>query len=97
MMGHILKGTALILAVGLSFGASAQEQAGTLPDYVPLLPQVKAKATPIDPQKGYAVRELKPDIYMITEGAYESVFVTTGKGVVLFDAPPPSLSTSCPR
>jgi glyoxylase-like metal-dependent hydrolase (beta-lactamase superfamily II) len=88
MMGHILKGTAVILAVGLSFGASAQEQAGTLPDYVPLLPQVKAKATPIDPQKGYAVRELKPDIYMITEGAYESVFVTTGKGVVLFDAPP---------
>jgi glyoxylase-like metal-dependent hydrolase (beta-lactamase superfamily II) len=25
---------------------------------------------------------------MITEGAYESAFVTTGKGVVLFDAPP---------
>lgn len=25
---------------------------------------------------------------MITEGAYESVFATTGQGVVLFDAPP---------
>lgn len=59
-----------------------------LPDYVPLLPQVKAKAPVIDPQKGYLVKQLKPDVYMITEGAYESAFVTTRKGVVLFDAPP---------
>jgi glyoxylase-like metal-dependent hydrolase (beta-lactamase superfamily II) len=64
------------------------QTADTLPDYVPLLPQVKAKAPLIDPQKGYAVKEVKPNIYMITEGAYEAVFVTTGKGVVLFDAPP---------
>jgi glyoxylase-like metal-dependent hydrolase (beta-lactamase superfamily II) len=64
------------------------QSAGNLPDYVPLLPQVKAKATVIDPRKGYAVQQLKPDVFMITEGAYESVFVTTGKGVVLFDAPP---------
>lgn len=59
-----------------------------LPDYVPLLPQVKAKAPVIDPIKGYLVKQLKPDVYMITDGAYESAFVTTGKGVVLFDAPP---------
>jgi glyoxylase-like metal-dependent hydrolase (beta-lactamase superfamily II) len=63
-------------------------RAETLPDYVPLLPAVKEKATPVDPHKGYAVRLLKPEVYMITEGAYESMFVTTGKGVVLFDAPP---------
>ena len=61
---------------------------GTLPDYVPLLPQVQAKAIAIDPKKGYAVKELKPGIFMITDGAYESVFATTGNGVVLFDAPP---------
>jgi glyoxylase-like metal-dependent hydrolase (beta-lactamase superfamily II) len=60
----------------------------TLPDYVPLLPQVKAKAPVIDPKKGYFVAEVKPGVFMITEGAYESVFVNTGKGVVLFDAPP---------
>jgi glyoxylase-like metal-dependent hydrolase (beta-lactamase superfamily II) len=79
---------ALVLASGLSFIAAAQEPAGKLPDYVPLLPQVKAKALVVDPHKGYLVKELKPSVYMITEGAYESVFVTTGKGVVLFDAPP---------
>jgi hypothetical protein len=67
---RILKAiTALFLVAGLPFGATGQEQAGTLPNYLPLLPQVKATATPIDPQKGYAVKELKPEIYMITEGS----------------------------
>jgi len=79
----------LILVVTAGFGEFTYAQnTGTLPNHVPLLPQVLAKATPVDPQKGYAVKELKPDVYMITDGAYESVFVTTGKGVVLFDAPP---------
>jgi hypothetical protein len=80
---------ALIALLGLFSSANAWSQApDNLPDYVPLLPAVKAKALAADPQKGYLVRELKPGIFMITDGAYESVFVTTGKGVVLFDAPP---------
>jgi glyoxylase-like metal-dependent hydrolase (beta-lactamase superfamily II) len=78
---------AFILGVA-SAGAVNAQSAPSLPDYVSPLPQVKAKAPVIDPRKGYVVQELKPEVYMITEGAYESVFVTTGKGVVLFDAPP---------
>jgi glyoxylase-like metal-dependent hydrolase (beta-lactamase superfamily II) len=79
----------LILMLGIKYtGAVLGQTAQQLPDYVPLLPQVKAKAPDIDAHKGYLVEKLKPNIYMITEGAYESVFVTTGKGVVLFDAPP---------
>jgi glyoxylase-like metal-dependent hydrolase (beta-lactamase superfamily II) len=78
----------VVLALALFFNVNAGAQTtNTLPDYVPLLPQVKAKATPVDPRKGYAVTQLKPDVFMITDGAYESVFVTTGNGVVLFDAP----------
>jgi glyoxylase-like metal-dependent hydrolase (beta-lactamase superfamily II) len=77
----------LILASGSTRMVYAQD-ATPLPDYVSLLPQVKAKAPVIDPRKGYVVQELKPSVYMITDGAYESVFVITGKGVVLFDAPP---------
>jgi glyoxylase-like metal-dependent hydrolase (beta-lactamase superfamily II) len=84
----IPKTAPLILHMSLSLVATAQEPASRLPDYVPLLPKVEAEATAVDPQKGYAVKALKPDIYMITAGGYESVFVTTGKGVVLFDAPP---------
>jgi glyoxylase-like metal-dependent hydrolase (beta-lactamase superfamily II) len=75
------------LGIGCSVAAIAQDNT-SLPDYVPLLPQVKAKAPVIEPHKGFVVQELKPGVYMITEGVYESVFVTTGKGVVLFDAPP---------
>ena len=79
----------LVVLLALLFNTDARAQtADSLPDYVPLLPQVKAKAPVIDPKKGYVVEELKPGIFMITEGAYESVFVTTGNGVVLFDAPP---------
>jgi glyoxylase-like metal-dependent hydrolase (beta-lactamase superfamily II) len=79
---------ALVLLFGLSRGAAYAQTSDTLPDYVSLLPQIKAKSPHIDPKRGYVVQQLKPDVYMITEGAYESAFVTTGKGVVLFDAPP---------
>jgi glyoxylase-like metal-dependent hydrolase (beta-lactamase superfamily II) len=79
----------LLCGLSLCLGISTPAQTSdALPDYVPLLPRVKAQAPVIDPQKGYAVKEVKPNVYMITEGAYESVFVATGKGVVLFDAPP---------
>jgi glyoxylase-like metal-dependent hydrolase (beta-lactamase superfamily II) len=78
----------LVLWLVFSGTAASAQVAESLPDYTPLLPQVKAKVPVVDPQKGYVVKQLKPDVYMITEGAYESAFVTTGKGVVLFDAPP---------
>jgi glyoxylase-like metal-dependent hydrolase (beta-lactamase superfamily II) len=89
-MNHLSKRMAAIFfAVTLSLEVAGRAQTSeNLPDYVPLLPQVNAKTPVIDPQKGYFVLQLKPDVYMITEGAYESAFVTTGKGVVLFDAPP---------
>jgi glyoxylase-like metal-dependent hydrolase (beta-lactamase superfamily II) len=85
--------SAATLGLCVSVAAWAADNPATgdnapLPNYVPLLPEVKQKAPAIDPRKGYVVRQLKPDVYMITEGAYESAFVTTGKGVVLFDAPP---------
>jgi glyoxylase-like metal-dependent hydrolase (beta-lactamase superfamily II) len=86
---NLTKRTAVVFAVSFVLGVVGNAQTNeNLPDYVPLLAQVKAKAPIIDPQKGYFVHQLKPDVYMITEGAYESAFVTTGKGVVLFDAPP---------
>lgn len=89
-MNNFSKGIkALFFTIGLILGPVGHAQTTeSLPDYVPLLGAVKAKAPVIDPQKGYLVQQLKPNVYMITEGAYESAFVTTGKGVVLFDAPP---------
>lgn len=78
-----------LAALAALFVGVARAQTGEpLPNYPPLLPQIRAKALQIDPNKGYLVKQLKPGIFMITDGGYESAFVTTGKGVVLFDAPP---------
>jgi glyoxylase-like metal-dependent hydrolase (beta-lactamase superfamily II) len=79
---------AMALALGLSFSASTRAQeVDKLPNYVPVLPQIKARALAVDPQKGYLVKQVKPDVFVITDGIYQSAFVTTGKGVILFDAP----------
>jgi glyoxylase-like metal-dependent hydrolase (beta-lactamase superfamily II) len=80
--------TVLIAVTALSVATYAVAQDGHLPDYAPLLPQAKARAWAVDPQKGYLVRQIKPDIFVVTDGSYQALFVTTGKGVVLFDAPP---------
>jgi glyoxylase-like metal-dependent hydrolase (beta-lactamase superfamily II) len=49
---------------------------------------VRARAWTVDPQKGYLVRELEPNVFLITDGGYQALFATTGQGVVLIDAPP---------
>ena len=76
----------LALALGFGTAALAQEP-DKLPNYVPVLPQIKARALAVDQQKGYLVKQVKPDVYVIADGIYQSAFVTTGKGVILFDAP----------
>ena len=84
----MVKSTMLALTLAaLSGGARAQEPT-PLPDFHPLVPEVQARAYPITPEKGYAVHQLKPKVYLVTDGGYQSMFVITGKGVVLFDAPP---------
>jgi glyoxylase-like metal-dependent hydrolase (beta-lactamase superfamily II) len=79
---------ALVVVVFSASRIVVAQEPDHLPDYAPLLPQVKARAWLVDPQKGYLVKELKPGLFMITDGGYQSMFATTGKGVVLFDAPP---------
>jgi glyoxylase-like metal-dependent hydrolase (beta-lactamase superfamily II) len=74
---------------GLSLSSIAQSgEAPALPDYESVPPAIKARILPVDAKKGYVVKQLKPDVYLITDGGYQSVFVTTGKGVILIDAPP---------
>ena len=42
----------------------------------------------IDYSKGYLVEEIKDGLYWVTEGAYQAMFLTTGEGVIVVDAPP---------
>ena len=42
----------------------------------------------ISEDKGYFVEELGDGLYWITEGVYQVMFLTTGEGVIVVDAPP---------
>ncbi|MCZ6613566.1 MAG: MBL fold metallo-hydrolase, partial [Thaumarchaeota archaeon] len=50
-----------------------------------------ARGPAIDQSKGYLVQELgEPGsgLYWLTEGTYHAMFLTTGEGVIVVDAPP---------
>jgi len=51
------------------------------------LPEV-AKGVAIPPDKGYFVEEIADGLYWVTEGVYNTMFLTTGEGVIIVDAPP---------
>ena len=78
---------AVCLAIATLLVLPALQAQTKLPDFAPVLESTKARAFAVDPQKGYVVQQVKPNIYVITDGMYQSVFVPTGKGVILFDAP----------
>lgn len=42
-----------------------------------------------DLSAGFLTRELTPGVFLISNGNYQTLFMTTGEGVVLFDAAPP--------
>jgi len=56
-----------------------------LPDYAPI-PQ--SAIGPTLNKYGYYVGRVERNLYYITDGIYQSAFLTTSDGVVLFDAPP---------
>jgi glyoxylase-like metal-dependent hydrolase (beta-lactamase superfamily II) len=47
-----------------------------------------AQDAPIPQDTGYLSREVKPGVYVVTEGLYQAMFVVTRRGVVVVDAPP---------
>jgi glyoxylase-like metal-dependent hydrolase (beta-lactamase superfamily II) len=47
-----------------------------------------AKGPPIDPAKGYRIQALGRGLYMLTDNAYQSMFLVYERGVVVVDAPP---------
>jgi glyoxylase-like metal-dependent hydrolase (beta-lactamase superfamily II) len=55
---------------------------------VETLPIPDAAKGPSIPSKGYLVGELGDNLYSVTDGAYNTMFLVTDKGVVAVDAPP---------
>ncbi|HXP57577.1 MAG TPA: MBL fold metallo-hydrolase [Streptosporangiaceae bacterium] len=56
-----------------------------LPDYAPI---PRSALGPALNDQGYYVGRVERNLYWVTDGVYNSAFLTTDDGVVLFDAPP---------
>jgi glyoxylase-like metal-dependent hydrolase (beta-lactamase superfamily II) len=65
--------------------AAGADGAVDLPDYAPI-PQ--SAMGPALNEQGYYVGRVERNLYWVTDGVYNSAFLTTRDGVVLFDAPP---------
>ena len=57
-------------------------------NFLPELEKTVARFPQIDPETGVHVREVKPGLFYVTEGVYQSAFLSTEEGVIVFDAPP---------
>ncbi|WP_425408129.1 MBL fold metallo-hydrolase [Hyphococcus sp.] len=56
--------------------------------FAPESPEMLARMPEIDPETGLHVSEVKPGLFYVTEGVYQSAFLVTDEGVIVFDAPP---------
>jgi glyoxylase-like metal-dependent hydrolase (beta-lactamase superfamily II) len=59
--------------------------ADELPDYAPIS---RSALGPALNEQGYYVGRVERNLYWVTDGVYQSAFLVTRDGVVLFDAPP---------
>lgn len=94
---------AVVLFVGMYASAEAQNNQESpaapyqdMPEIAPIGVRVgkyidvpeSAKGPAIDPAKGYRIQELGKGLYLVTDNAYQSMFMVYEKGVVVIDAPP---------
>lgn len=77
---------AMTLALGLTL-PFAGAQTKDAHDSFAKLPAT-AIGSVIDQEKGWAVQELGRGLYNLNDGTYQMMFLTTGKGVIVVDAPP---------
>jgi glyoxylase-like metal-dependent hydrolase (beta-lactamase superfamily II) len=56
-----------------------------LPDYAPV---PRSALGPALNAQGYFVGRVERNLFWVTDGTYQSAFLATGDGIVLFDAPP---------
>jgi glyoxylase-like metal-dependent hydrolase (beta-lactamase superfamily II) len=78
---------ASVLCIHVSAQSSQEDSPENLRKYVPLLPSVKAQMWKIDPKIGYAVHNVGGGVYVISDNGWQSAFLVTDEGVIVFDAP----------
>jgi len=89
-MKTAIAATALALALAVSPAVAQQETSRWTAlaerDWADL-PNV-AQDEPIPQEAGFLSREVKPGVFVVTDGLYQAMFVVTRRGVVVVDAPP---------
>ena len=65
--------------------ATTASATAALPDYAPI---PRSALGPALNELGYFVGRVERNLYWVTDGVYQSAFLTTPDGVVVFDAPP---------
>jgi glyoxylase-like metal-dependent hydrolase (beta-lactamase superfamily II) len=68
-----------------AFADTRPASAEGLPDYAPI---PRTAFGPALNEQGYYVGRVERNLYWVTDGTYQSAFLTTSDGVVLLDAPP---------
>jgi glyoxylase-like metal-dependent hydrolase (beta-lactamase superfamily II) len=68
-----------------AFANTRPTSADDLPDYAPI---PRLALGPALNEQGYYVGRVEGNLYWVTDGTYQSAFLTTSDGVVLLDAPP---------
>lgn len=74
----------LIVLIGISVPAFAQK---SLDSYHSVLQSTLDRSIKVSHEKGYTIKEVKPNIYVLTDGIWQSAAIVTLDGVVLIDAP----------
>jgi glyoxylase-like metal-dependent hydrolase (beta-lactamase superfamily II) len=77
----------LIAALSAPVLAQSTQTPEGLKKYVPVLPSVRANFFNVDPKLGYAVKEVGGGVYVISHNMWQSAFLVTDDGVIVFDAP----------
>ncbi|MEZ4710180.1 MAG: MBL fold metallo-hydrolase [Caldilineaceae bacterium] len=66
----------------------APGHANSYKTFAPELAETLERTPQLDPETQLYVEEIKPDLFFITGGVYQSAFLKTDDGVVVLDAPP---------
>jgi glyoxylase-like metal-dependent hydrolase (beta-lactamase superfamily II) len=69
----------------MSAAPASPGNGANLPDYAPIPPSALGPALN---EQGYYVGRVERNLFWVTDGTYQSAFLMTDEGVVLFDAPP---------
>ena len=64
------------------------EDANWYRHFAPELAETLARVPQLDPETRLHVEEVKPNLFYVTDGVYQSAFLKTEQGIIVFDAPP---------